>query len=85
MILNSTTLVYSWGNAINELIDFIPGELFSLKNLHQINNINIQDEFKKWFNQSSSREFTNLSFDYDNLLCSYAHRSMQNMNHKWSL
>jgi hypothetical protein len=85
VILQPSNTIYSWGDAIFELSHFIQYGLFSSKTLQQINTINIQKRFKKWYNKIFVHDCGLLPLDNDNPLCTCLHRPVKNKNDQWSL
>jgi hypothetical protein len=78
-------MIYSWGDILSELTDFIQYGLFPSEILHQINHIDVQQHFKIWYNKTFTHECDLLPFDDDNMLCTCSHRPVKNKNDQWSL
>ncbi|CAF2889477.1 unnamed protein product [Rotaria sp. Silwood2] len=85
VIFNSLNVIYSWGDAKDELSKFIPSRLLSSETLREINNMNIQKIFKNWHDRKPQRQCILVSLDAVNRLCTYSRKSTTNFNHKWSL
>jgi hypothetical protein len=85
VILNPSHRIYSWGDVIFELSDFIQYGLFSLHTLHQINTSDIQCHFKRWYNKAFKHDCGLPPFEDDHVLCTCAHRPVKDKNNQWSL
>ncbi|CAF3018839.1 unnamed protein product [Rotaria sp. Silwood2] len=85
VILHSLNVIYSWGDAKDELSKFIPSRLLSSETLLEINNMNIQKIFKNWHDRKPKRQCISVSLDTVNRLYTYSRKSTTNFNHKWSL
>lgn len=85
VILKSPHLIFSWGDAISELTNFIPCGLFPSNTIQQMNTIDIQHHFKEWYNKTFIHDCDLLPFEDDNLSCTCSHRPVKNKNDKWSL
>lgn len=84
VILKSSNLIFSWGDTIDELANFIHFGLFSLKTIEDIQPVDVQYQFKAWYNKSFPH-FCGLSYDDDDFTCPCPHRPLHHANHKWSL
>jgi hypothetical protein len=84
-IFKPSNTIYSWGDAIFELSDFLQYDLFSSQILHQIMAIDIQQHFKKWYNKIFTHDCGLLPFADDNMLCKCSHRPVKRPDDQWSL
>jgi hypothetical protein len=50
-ILPPSNVIYSWGNATKELFRFLPCGLFSGETICELNAVNIQKNFKLWYDR----------------------------------
>ena len=88
VIFKSSNVIYSWGDGIRELTDFIHYNLFSLHTIHQIKMINLPVHFKQWYNKTFLHQCAIQSFgddDDDHQLCTCLYRPVKHMDHQWSL
>lgn len=83
-ILNSSNMIFSWGDIIKELTEFCPTQLFTLELTRKINNINIQDRFKDWCDQYFSVNDYTMCIRNE-LVLNYAIMAKRDANYKWSL
>ncbi|CAF1688460.1 unnamed protein product [Adineta ricciae] len=51
VILSPSNLIYSWGNGIDELGHFVHYDLFSSSTIRRSKNIDVQVDFKLWYNK----------------------------------
>jgi hypothetical protein len=51
-ILRPSNVIYSWGNAREELLRFLPYGLFSGGTVGELNVVDIQTKFKLWYDRS---------------------------------
>ena len=80
VIFKSSNVIYSWGDGIHELTDFIHYNLFSSHTIDQINNLDIQLHFKQWYNKT----FLHRSV-HGYQLFTRLYRSDEHEDHQWSL
>lgn len=85
IIFNPSNAILSWGNIKKELENFISCKLISFKLIQQINDIDVQGYFKDWHDNLLENDYDHLSFDNKDTLCSYSRKSLEDINHKWSL
>ena len=85
IIFNDSNVILSWGDLKDELEKFIPCGLFSYEIVQQINNIDIQEYFKNWHDTLLCHEDAVVFFHDIELVHAYSIKSLENMNHKWSL
>ena len=85
IIFNSSNSLYSWGDAKQELKDFIQYGLFSLETILRINNIDVQKRFKIWHHNHVQFDFSPSSLHQMPIIDKYSQKSIKDVNHKWSL
>ena len=51
-ILHPSNVIYAWGNATKKLLRFLPYGLFADEAIRELNAIDIQTNFKLWYDQS---------------------------------
>ncbi len=85
IILQSSNVIFSWGDIIFELCAFIHYGLFSFNTIHQINAIDVQRCFKKWYNQTFVHMCTLQPYHEDSPLCTCLYRPVKNATNQWSL
>ncbi|CAF4593020.1 unnamed protein product [Rotaria sp. Silwood2] len=74
VIFNSLNVIYSWGDAKDELSKLIPCRLLSSETLLEINNMNTQKIFKNWHDRKPKRQCILVSLDAVNRLCTYSRK-----------
>jgi hypothetical protein len=85
IIFQSTNTILSWGNPINELIHFLPYQILDSNLINQLNFIDIQYYFKKWYNKTFVHQ-CNFPDNYtDDLSCTCPYRPYKRSHEKWSL
>ncbi|UJR34546.1 hypothetical protein I4U23_027323 [Adineta vaga] len=85
IIFNPSNIIYSWGDAVNELSRFIHYNLFSWSILYQMNNNDIQSGFKIWYNKTFIHDCSLDLYGDDHELCTCSHRPVKHKNNQWSL
>ncbi|UJR18824.1 hypothetical protein I4U23_021952 [Adineta vaga] len=84
-IFNSSNIIYSWGDVVEELSHFLDYDLFSSALLNQMNTMNIQSAFRIWYNNIFVHNCGLDLYEDDHSLCSCAHRPVKHKNNQWSL
>ena len=85
IILRSSNVFFSWGDPILELESFVPFGLFSLDNIYQLTTVDVQREFKTWYNHRFPHTCAYPPFHDDSPDCTCRHRPVKNPNNQWSL
>lgn len=85
VIFHSSNRIFSWGDLHDELIYFIQYGIISREILTQMNSIDIQKCFKRWHNSLLEHECHYSSINKSNTVCTYSHKSITDIHHKWSL
>ncbi len=76
-------MIQTWSNLIQQMQLFIAYGLFSQNEVLQSHSIDIQKQFKLWYNSTFRQK---LKYDkIDSALCSCAHRPYKSSYYKWSL
>ena len=74
MIFKPSNVIYSWGDAICELRDFIPYGLFSIHTVRHMNTIDVQHHFKQWYNTIFKHSCGLQPFEDDHTVCTCSYR-----------
>ena len=85
IIFRPTNVLFSWGDSVFELSDFVNFGLFSLETIHELTTIDVQHEFKQWYNHRFPHTCGLPSFCGDTPHCTCQHRPVKNRNDPWSL
>ncbi|UJR18761.1 hypothetical protein I4U23_005667 [Adineta vaga] len=85
VIFNSSHVILSWGNIIQELRRFMHYDLISWPVLHAISNIDVQHAFKIWYNKVFVHDCGLPPYEDDHTLCACKHRPIKEKKHQWSL
>lgn len=89
IIFEQSKIIQTWGNIIELLRPYAQYGLFSLNEVIQSQNMNIQKEFKFWYNRTF-RHYTQcqryLKYDEtDGSSCSCPHRPYKSSSNQWSI
>ncbi|CAF1346209.1 unnamed protein product, partial [Rotaria sordida] len=86
---NSSKIIQTWGNLIDQLIPYIQYGLFTCNEISQVKSINVQKEFKLWYNNIFRHHLQchhYLKYDeIDGSLCSCIHRPYKASSCQWSI
>ena len=88
ILFESSKTIHTWGNVIEQLRPYTTYGLFSLKEVVQRQSVNMQKEFKVWYNHTF-RHHTQcqryLKYDHmDGPSCSCSHRPYKSSSDQWS-
>lgn len=84
VILQPSNRILSWGDGSSELSAFVPCGLFSPTMVTQMYTINVQDRFKRGYNNRNPHT-CGIPSDDDHPSCTCLHRPVKNSNNPWSL
>lgn len=85
-IFHTSNIIYAWGSITNELSNFVRYGFFSDELVHDLNLIDVQLEFKYWYNKTFTHQCSLLWLtDNDDPSCTCLHRPVKDNNHQWSL
>ena len=84
VIFKPSNTILSWGHAMDELIKFLPYHIINWDTLDQLHFINIQDCFKKWYNDTMIHK-CGLQYNIDHCSCTCSYRPYKRNHDKWSL
>ncbi|UJR18787.1 hypothetical protein I4U23_005693 [Adineta vaga] len=89
IIMDSSNRVYIWGN-INNMVSILEKYEFFYRDMsHPINYINIQKQFKQWYNNTFIHHHycqQQLKFNtIDGPLCSCSYRPLKSINEEWEI
>lgn len=85
IVLQSSNVLYGWGDMKYELERFVHFGLFSRHTLAQINFVNVQSTFKQWYNRTFLHRCGLPSCSDDNELCKCLFRPMKFQEIDWPL
>ncbi|CAF1529444.1 unnamed protein product [Adineta ricciae] len=85
VILSPSNFIYSWGNGIDELGQFVHYDLFSSSTIRRSNNIDVQVDFKLWYNKVFLHTCGLQPHEHDHSLCTCIHRPVKHRQDQWSL
>ena len=85
VILRPEKLILGWGDIVDELSSFIDDGLFSSDLLEQITTIDVQHQFKSWYNDRHPHRCDLTPSADDHITCTCSYRPVKNRNDKWSL
>jgi hypothetical protein len=88
IILSPSNLLQSWGDLKHELRHFLFHNLFSFQQIEQIQVVNVQQKFKRWFDKifdhtTECYELYDNMNDNSNCIC--LHRPLKHTYDEWSL
>jgi len=88
IILSPSNLLQSWGDLKHELRHFLIHNLFSTQQIEQIQVVNVQQKFKRWFDKifdhtTECYELYDNMNDNSNCIC--LHRPLKHTYDEWSL
>ncbi|UJR29608.1 hypothetical protein I4U23_017156 [Adineta vaga] len=88
-IFHPSKTLFAWGNEKKELIKFNIYPLFKCIPLHQLEIINVQDEFKYWYNDTYPHDsYCSMAIvkdKEDDPSCTCSHRPYKQQNNPWAL
>ena len=88
-VFQPSNTIQIWGNITQELRPYIRYGLFSIYEVTSSQSINIQKEFKLWYNRTFPHHTQcrrDLKYDHmDDLLCSCSHRPYKFSSNEWSI
>lgn len=85
IIFEPTNVLVSWGNLFIELPPFADCRLLSHQLIDHMTTINVQGEFKQWYNEHFPHTCGLPALHTDSPLCTCEHRPMKHINNQWSL
>ena len=85
VVLSPSNSIYSWGNATDELSQFVHYDLFSSSTIQRANNIDVQVDFKLWYNKIFLHTCGLQPYEHDHSLCTCIHRPVKHRQDQWSL
>ena len=85
VIFQPSNMIYAWGDAKQELVGFLPFNLFPAHAVQQLNSIDLQHQFKRWYNRNFPHNCGLSLFAADDRLCTCLHRPVKEKNNAWSL
>jgi hypothetical protein len=88
-VFQPSNTIQIWGNIIQELRPYIRYGLFSMYEVTSSQSVNIQKEFKLWYNRTFHHHtqcHRCLKYDHmDDSLCSCSHRPYKFSSNQWSI
>ncbi|CAF2782322.1 unnamed protein product [Rotaria sp. Silwood2] len=85
IILNPKNMIFSWGNAKDELTNFLSFGLFSSAAIYDMDDFNIQNRFQKWYKENFKIKTVHPSPVIHEIISTYGNKSLKRSNFKWSL
>ena len=85
IIFQPSNVILSWGDLFFELAAFLHYGLFSVNAIYQMNVIDVQHRFKKWYNQTFVHMCELRPYHEDSPLCTCLYRPVKNAKNQWSL
>ena len=85
VILLSSNEIFAWGDIIDELSPFVRYGLFTFETLQQLDTIDVQIEFKHWYNKKFAHQCGLPLYAEDHHSCTCLHRPVKERQHQWSL
>ncbi|CAF3147124.1 unnamed protein product [Rotaria sp. Silwood2] len=89
IIFDSSNIIQTWGNINNDLFEYIQYDFSFYDNLYKVHLLDIQQDFKQWYNHTfSHNQNCSQILDYNDIdgpLCSCSHRPYKCPDNQWSL
>ena len=85
IIFSPSNVLLSWGDLFLELSAFVQCGLVSYHTIHQLTTIDVQRQFKLWYNQHFPHTCGLPPFHDDSPVCICHHRPVKHANDQWSL
>ncbi|CAF1549527.1 unnamed protein product [Adineta ricciae] len=89
LVMDSSNCIHIWGNMNNIISTLENLEFFFHDMFHPVHYINIQKQFKQWYNSTFIHGYyceQNLKFNtIDGPLCSCSYRPLKTLNEEWTI
>ena len=85
VIFDPSHVIYAWGDAVEELSRFAHYGLFELSALQCMSIVNVQDDFKRWYNGIFVHQCHLSPLADDHPTCTCPCRPVKSKNQPWSL